>query len=74
MDFTHKIIQWNCRGLKPNYNEVSLLICEYNIINITVLRPTIIPKFYRSYEIPTNPTMKKRMITPSYEITFVGNR
>ena len=26
MDFKHKIIQWNCRGLKPNYNEVSLLI------------------------------------------------
>ena len=22
MDFKHKIIQWNCRGLKPNYNEV----------------------------------------------------
>ena len=20
MDFKHKIIQWNCRGLKPNYN------------------------------------------------------
>ena len=30
MDFKHKIIQWNCRGLKPNYNEVSLLIYEYN--------------------------------------------
>ena len=29
MDFKHKIIQWNCRGLKPNYNEVSLLISEY---------------------------------------------
>ena len=26
MDFKHKIIQWNCRGLKPN----SLLISEYN--------------------------------------------
>ena len=24
MDFKHKIIQWNCRGLKPNYNEVSV--------------------------------------------------
>ena len=21
---------WNCRGLKPNFNEVSLLISEYN--------------------------------------------
>ena len=30
MDFKHKIIQWNCRGLKPHYNEVSLLISEYN--------------------------------------------
>ena len=30
MDFKHKIIQWNCRGLKPNYNEVSFLISEYN--------------------------------------------
>ena len=29
MDFKHKISQWNCRGLKPNYNEVSLLISEY---------------------------------------------
>ena len=28
--FKHKIIQLNCRGLKPNYNEVSLLISEYN--------------------------------------------
>ena len=31
MDFKHKIIQWNCRGLKPIYNEVSLLISEYNL-------------------------------------------
>ena len=30
MDFKHKTIQWNCRGLKSNYNEVSLLISEYN--------------------------------------------
>ena len=30
MDFKHKIIKWNCRGLKPIYNEVSLLISEYN--------------------------------------------
>ena len=28
--FKHKIIQWNCQGLKPNYNEVSLLISIYN--------------------------------------------
>ena len=30
MDFKHKIIQQNCQGLKPNYNEVVLLISEYN--------------------------------------------
>ena len=29
LDFKHKIIQWNCRGLKPNYNELYLLISEY---------------------------------------------
>ena len=31
MDFKNKIIQWNCQGLKPNYNEISLLISEYNL-------------------------------------------
>ena len=30
MAFKHKIIQWNCPGLKPNYNEASLLFSEYN--------------------------------------------
>ena len=30
MDFKNEIIQWNCRGLKPNYNDVSLLFSEYN--------------------------------------------
>ena len=30
MDFKNKIIQLNCGGWKPNYNEVSLLISEYN--------------------------------------------
>ena len=29
MDFKHKMIHWNCHGLKPYYNEVSLLISEY---------------------------------------------
>ena len=32
MAFKHKIIQWNCRGLKPNYNEVSLLLNICKII------------------------------------------
>ena len=44
MDFKHKIIQWNCRGLKPNYNEVSLLISKYNpsvfCFQETFLKPT----------------------------------
>ena len=43
MDFKHKIIQWNWRGLKPNYNEVSILISEYNpsvfCFQETVLKP-----------------------------------
>ena len=30
MDFKHKLIQWNSFGLKHKYNEVSLLISEYN--------------------------------------------
>ena len=25
MDFKHNIIQWNCRGLKPKFDEISLL-------------------------------------------------
>ena len=27
---THKIIQWNCRGYKANYNKLQLLITEQN--------------------------------------------
>ena len=27
---THKIIQWNCRGYKTNYDELLLLIAELN--------------------------------------------
>ena len=30
MDFKHRIIQWNYRGLKSNLNELPLLISEYN--------------------------------------------
>ena len=26
MNSNHKIIQWNCRGLKSNYNEILLLL------------------------------------------------
>ena len=27
---TYKIIQWNCRGYKANYDELLLLIAELN--------------------------------------------
>ena len=30
MDLKHKIIQWNCRGLKSNYNEILLLLTLLN--------------------------------------------
>ena len=28
MDYKHKIIQWNCRGLKPKFDEISLLVTQ----------------------------------------------
>ncbi len=28
------IIQWNCRGIKPNHDELSLLLNEYNPIAV----------------------------------------
>ena len=28
MDFKHNIIQWNCRGLKPKFDEISLLLSQ----------------------------------------------
>ena len=33
MDYKSKIIQWNCRGLKPNYNEILLLL--------TIMKPSV---------------------------------
>ena len=33
MDYKNKIIQWNCRGLKPNYNEILLLL--------TLMKPSV---------------------------------
>ena len=30
MNSKHKIIQWNCRGLKSNYNEILLLLSLLN--------------------------------------------
>ncbi|KAK6178180.1 hypothetical protein SNE40_012990 [Patella caerulea] len=30
----NSIIQWNCRGLKPNFNEVQLLIQKHNPLAI----------------------------------------
>ena len=29
MDFKHSIIQWNCRGLKPKFDEISLLLSQH---------------------------------------------
>ena len=28
MDYKHTIIQWNCRGLKPKFDEISLLLSQ----------------------------------------------
>ena len=28
MDFKHNIIQWNCRGLKPKFDEISFIISQ----------------------------------------------
>ena len=30
MNSNHRIIQWNCRGLKSNYNEILLNIRDFN--------------------------------------------
>ena len=27
---TNKVIQWNCRGLRPNFDELSFLVVRYN--------------------------------------------
>ena len=27
---TNKVIQWNCRGLRPNFDELCLLIVKHN--------------------------------------------
>ncbi|MES9951106.1 MAG: reverse transcriptase domain-containing protein [Candidatus Thiodiazotropha sp.] len=34
MDFKHRILQWNCRGLKSNFNEILLLL--------SLLRPSVL--------------------------------
>ena len=39
MEFKNKIIQWNCRGLKPNYNEILLLL--------SLLRPSVKETFLK---------------------------
>ena len=33
MEYKSKIKQWNCRGLKPNYNEILLLL--------TLMKPSV---------------------------------
>ena len=27
---TNSVIQWNCRGLRPNFDELSILIVKHN--------------------------------------------
>ena len=29
MDFKHNISQWNCRGLKPKFDEITLLLSQH---------------------------------------------
>ena len=29
MNFKHKIIQWNCRGLKPKFDEISIILEQH---------------------------------------------
>ena len=33
MDYKSKIMQWNCRGPKPNYNEILMLL--------TLMKPSV---------------------------------
>ncbi|MES9881569.1 MAG: endonuclease/exonuclease/phosphatase family protein [Sedimenticola sp.] len=46
------IVQWNCRGIKPNKDEISLLIQDYNPIAVclqeTFLKDTDLISF-KSY-------------------------
>ena len=31
---TNSVIQWNCRGLRPNFDELSILVVKYNPLAI----------------------------------------
>ena len=41
--FKHKIIQWNCRGLKPKFDEISIILEQQNhllfFLQETFLKP-----------------------------------
>ena len=43
MDFKRNIIQWNCRGLKPKFDEISLLLSQQKpsafCLQETLLKP-----------------------------------
>lgn len=56
MELTH-FIQWNCRGLRANYNEIELLLNRLNPIAIC-LQETLLPEKYtlsmRQYTVFTN--------------------
>lgn len=51
----NNIIQWNCRGVKPNFEELSLLVSEYSPVAVclqeTLLRPddNFSLKYYSCY-------------------------
>ena len=55
MDFKHNIIQWNCRGLKPKFDEISLIISQQKpsifCLQETFLKPDdkITPKGFNIY-------------------------
>ena len=42
---TNSVIQWNCRGLRPNFDELTLLIVKYNPLAVclqeTFLKDTV---------------------------------
>ena len=55
MDKYNNIIQWNCRGVKPNFEELSLLVSQYSPVAVclqeTFLRSTdnFTLKYYTCY-------------------------
>ena len=40
---THKIIQWNCRGLRSNYNDLAILLQEHSPSAVCLLETNLKP-------------------------------